>query len=455
MERPQVTNGPVRIAIIGGGIAGLTLLLALLKHTSREVLIPHLYEAAPAFAEIGAGIAFGSNSLRAMSLIDPEMTATYNKHATFQADKGARERKLWSSYRMGMDGKQRPTNALKAGDHIHETRASVARSSVHRARFLEGMTELLPDRGQEKYVSFGKRLLSLDENSDASVTAHFAGGTSTTVDAVIGCDGIKSRVRQILLHGEAEADPVFTGKYAYRGLVPMEEAVAALGEYTARNNHFHWGYDGHVLTFPIEKGQTMNVVAFRTKENDIWEHGSQWVLPGNKEQMLQDFAGWGKDVQTILSLMKCSDIWAMFDHPPAHTYHKGGQICIIGDAAHASTPHQGAGAGMAIEDVFILSRLLKEVHHREQLCHAFAAYDAVRRPRTQKLVRSSRDAGLLYECQKPGVQDDIGKIRQDLDERMRWIWDLDLDAHLAEALAFFRKKAVFVTLKDSVVVSVC
>ncbi|PYH86774.1 FAD/NAD(P)-binding domain-containing protein [Aspergillus uvarum CBS 121591] len=441
MATSPSTDGPVRIAIIGGGIAGLTLLLALLKHTSRDILQPHLYEAAPAFSEIGAGIAFGSNSLRAMALIDPEMMATYNKHATVQPDEGARERRLWSSYRMGMDGQRRPTNTLKAGDHIHETRASVARSSVHRARFLEGMTELLPQEAQESHVSFGKRLVSLDENPDASVTVRFADGTAATVDAVIGCDGIRSRVRQILLAGEAEAEPVFTGKYAYRGLIPMEEAVTALGEYTARNNHFHWGYDGHVLTFPIEKGETMNVVAFRTKTNGVWEHGAQWVLPGNKEHMLQDFAGWGPDVQAILPLMRNSDIWAMFDHPPARTYHKDGQICVIGDAAHASTPHQGAGAGMAIEDVFVLSRLLKEVRGRSQLSRAFAAYDAVRRPRTQRLVRTSRDAGLLYQCQKPGVEDDVDKIRQDLDERMHWIWNLDLKAHLAEALDIFHQKS--------------
>ncbi|OOF96805.1 hypothetical protein ASPCADRAFT_206961 [Aspergillus carbonarius ITEM 5010] len=425
---------PLRIAIIGGGIAGVTLLLALLKHTSREMITPHLYEATPEFSEIGAGIAFGSNSIRAMELIDRDMAVAYNKHATFQPDTGALEKKLWSSYRMGMDGKG-PSNTLKAGDYIHEVHASVARSSVHRARFLEAMTALLPAEG---YVSFGKRLISFDDVEDG-VTVHFADGTSVTADAVIGCDGIKSRVRQILLDGEEAANAVFTGKYAYRGLVPMDEAVEALGEYTARNNHFHWGYDGHLLTFPIEHGKTMNVVAFRTKSNGVWEHGSQWVLPGNKERMLQDFESWGPDVKAILSLMRNADIWAMFDHPPARTYHREGRICIMGDAAHASTPHQGAGAGMAVEDVYVLSRLLGEVQERSQLKRAFAAYDTVRRPRTQRLVRTSRDAGRLYQCQKEGVEDDVEKIRANLDERMRWIWDLDVEQHLEEALNVFRQ----------------
>ncbi|KAL1966024.1 hypothetical protein VTN77DRAFT_4964 [Rasamsonia byssochlamydoides] len=426
------SSSPLRIAIVGGGIGGLSLLLGILKHTSPARIKPHLYEAAPAFAEIGAGVAFGSNSIRAMELLDPAVAAAYNKHATFHLDHGARQRKVWSSYRMGMDGRG-GTNTLKAGDHIHEVRVSVERSSVHRARFLEAMTELVPDG----YVSFAKRLVGIVE--DEGIKLEFADGTSVEADAVIGCDGIKSRVRQILLAGDDNIDPVFSRKYAYRGLIPMEEAVAALGEWTAQNAHFHWGYDGHVLTFPIEHGKTMNVVAFRTKKDGKWEHGSQWVLPGNREQMLRDFEGWGTDVQAILGMMRNADIWALFDHPPARTYYRDSRICLLGDAAHASTPHQGAGAGMAIEDALVLSRLLGEVQDREQLGKAFRAYDAVRRPRTQKLVTTSRDAGCLYEFQKEGIGDDVEALRKNLDGRMRWVWDLDLEEHLREAMRLYRE----------------
>lgn len=53
-------------------------------------------------------------------------------------------------------------------------------------------------------------------------------------------------------------------------------------------------------------------------------------------------------------------MWALFDHPPAKTYYKG-RMCLSGDAAHASAPHQGAGAGMALEDAYIMSSLLSAV----------------------------------------------------------------------------------------------
>ncbi|KAI9712689.1 MAG: hypothetical protein M1820_001310 [Bogoriella megaspora] len=373
-----------------------------------------------------------------MQLLHPGVAAAYMRHATFQADRGAREARVWSFYRMGMDGKG-GSNGLKAGDRVAEVRGRVERSSVHRARFLDGMVELVPDG----CVTFGKRVVDVRDlgcgNGEGKLEVEFADGTKVAVDAVVGCDGVKSRVRQIVLDGEEQPEPVFTGKYAYRGLVPMNEAVEALGELTAQNAHFHWGYDGHVLTFPIEHGETMNVVAFRTKMDGRWEHGSKWVLPGDRERMFKDFEGWGKDVQSILRMMRNSDIWALFDHPSASTYYKDG-ICLLGDAAHASTPHQGAGAGMAIEDAFILSRLIANMTHRDQLHAAFQAYDSVRRPRTQRLVTTSRDAACLYEFQKLGIGDDPEKLRADLEGRMKWVWDVDLNQHLAEAMEIFNNE---------------
>lgn len=426
---------PVRLAIVGGGIAGLTFLLGLLEHTSRANIQPYLYEQAPAFREIGAGVAFGSNSIRAMELLKPGIAAAYHKHATFHSDEVIRKGKVWSSYLMGMDG--RGNNRLKAGDHIHDVHASIERSSVHRARFLEAMTDLLPDG----YVTFGKKLVDIIEDATSGsepVTLVFEDGTRAEADCVIACDGIKSRVRQVLLPTDTARDAVFTGKYAYRGLIPMDQAVAALGERAAQNARFYWGYDRHVLTFPIEHGKTMNVVAFSTKKDGKWDYGSRWVLAGDKDAMIRDFEGWGTDVHAILNMMTQTDIWALFDHLPASTYYRKDRICLLGDAAHASTPHQGAGAGMAIEDALVLTKLLAEVGDKTQLEAAFKAYDAARRERTQRLVTTSRDAGCLYEFQKPGVGDDVEALRADLDGRMRWVWDLDLEQHVAEAKDLFR-----------------
>lgn len=87
---------------------------------------------------------------------------------------------------------------------------------------------------------------------------HFADGTTARHTAVLGCDGIKSRVRPIVLQGSDPAAAVFSGKYAYRGLVPMDKAVEILGDEEPKTAQLHLGYHGHVLTFPIANGKILN-----------------------------------------------------------------------------------------------------------------------------------------------------------------------------------------------------
>lgn len=119
--------------------------------------------------------------------------------------------------------------------------------------------------------------------------------------------------------------------------------------------------------------------------------------------------------------------WAVFEHPPISTFTKS-RLAILGDAAHASTPHQGAGAGQAIEDSHVLAELLADpkVMNSQDVVAAFRAYDEVRRPRSQRVVTSSKEnAELLCLCYK-GVDDDEEKLKQTWSERYRWLWDIDV-----------------------------
>ncbi len=130
--------------------------------------------------------------------------------------------------------------------------------------------------------------------------------------------------------------------------------------------------------------------------------------------------------------MEKPDIWALFDHPPAPTYFKG-RLALLGDAAHASTPHQGAGAGQAIEDAFILSNLFGKVDSVNEIKYAFHAYDAVRRPRSQKVVVTSREAAAIYEFEDEKLGTDLDLIRRTLETRCNWIWNEDLYQQLKTA----------------------
>lgn len=201
---------------------------------------------------------------------------------------------------------------------------------------------------------------------------------------------------------------------------------------------------------PIEQGKVVNIVAYFTKEDGRWNHEA-WVRPATKEEMLASFPGWSEPVRSILRLIEKPDLWALFDHLPAATYYRKGKLCLLGDSAHASTPHHGAGAGMAVEDALILSRLLASTGSVGELESAFAAYDAVRRPRSQRLVASSRKTGEIYDFEDEIIRDNMKAMREYLEQAWDWIWNENLNRQLEIAQLYMKehkKQAVVVDFKS-------
>ncbi|RLN86432.1 hypothetical protein BBJ28_00024812 [Nothophytophthora sp. Chile5] len=415
------------IAIVGGGIAGATLAIGL----SRANIRVTLYESAKAFGEIGAGVALAANAARAMELLAPDVKRGFDRVGTFNLSTA--KKNVWFDFRKGVG-----TKGSHADDGQGELICSVETPSgsayVHRAYFLDEMVKLIP----EGVAQFGKRLEDIETLEDGNVKLKFVDGIEAVHSAVVGCDGVKSRTRKVLLGGEdPAANAVFSGKYAYRGLIPMGKAAALLGDEMARNSQMYLGYHGHVLTFPVQHGDIMNVVAFASK--DEWTD-SNWVVNTTKDELTKDFDGFSKQVRDIISMMENTDIWALFEHLPARTYTRD-RMLVIGDAAHATTPHHGSGAGMAIEDAYVLSSLLADVHHATDLQNAFQAFEKVRLYRTQKLVAASHEAGKLYDFELPGHEDDEVAIAANLQKRLRWIWEEDLEQEVEDAKTFFKATA--------------
>ena len=193
-------------------------------------------------------------------------------------------------------------HGLPTGSHIVSPKLTrfERHSTAHRAHFVDELVKFVPDGIAE----FGKRLTDvLRDESRGKTIMRFADGTMAEADVVIGCDGIKSVCREIVLGKDNPlAQPVFTGKHAYRGLIPMDKAIAAIGAEKAQNRFMFLGIGGHVLVFPVAEGRVMNVVAFSTTKSGTWE--GDWVKPMKREDMATDFEGFGEECQNIFSVMQ-------------------------------------------------------------------------------------------------------------------------------------------------------
>ncbi|KAI1612438.1 hypothetical protein EDD36DRAFT_236733 [Exophiala viscosa] len=454
-------SSPAPIAIIGGGLAGLTLSIGL-SHNN----IPHqIYESAGAFAEIGAGIALGPNSVKALQLLDPAINDGFKKCVTyndgvetdeFGSSLGPKSAE-WLDMRIGMrDGFNDLITTV-----THKGSSIPGRACFHRARFLDELLKLIPP----STAQFGKALRSIKpaEDQEENLVLHFADSTTATASAVIACDGIKSVVRRSLLEeypGHPALRPQSTGEFAYRAMFTKERFVSLTkGRLSPGKGTLFCGDHGYIVMYPVEKGAFMNMVAIKHEPRPSESNANHsqyftpsvkeeanWVQPVTTETVIADFANWGEPIQALLSEIQRPERWALFDHLPAPTYVKG-KVVIMGDAAHASTPHQGQGAGMAFEDSFVLSGVLGKVlgpsregaeasastvNAKIEAC--FRAYDAVRRPRTQKLCKTSREMGEMIEYVAPEFGDDLAKIKDNLDQRMDWIWDVDLPAEVQRAI---------------------
>ena len=128
----------------------------------------------------------------------------------------------------------------------------------------------------------------------------------------------------------------------------------------------------------------------------------------------------------------------MCEAPVAPFYNKG-RVVMMGDAAHATTPYQGQGAGQAIEDSLVLATVLSKVKNPSEIPNAFAAFDQVRRPRSQKITVTSREMGYLAAMMKEDTGDDIDKMGKQLSARMHWAWHRDLAAQNREAVELFEE----------------
>lgn len=263
---------------------------------------------------------------------------------------------------------------------------------------------------------------------------HFADNTTSEADLVVACDGIHSTIR----HQFVEDDPLFSGWIAYRGIVPLSSLEPwPFPEYpnlwVAKHKHF--------LVYPISANKEMNIVAFATKsEEEIADLKESWTSTCDRQELEDDFAEFGEEVQKIIKLLpRESSKWRINDRPALGLWHyMNGKVILLGDSAHATTPHLGAGAGQSFEDGWVLGRALSEYlsgssrPHFKSLATTAELYQRVRLPRAQMVQAASRTAGKMYGLQTDqlrdlGFEECLPLLAEQTEKRMRTVWEEDLD----------------------------
>ncbi|KAL4869564.1 hypothetical protein BDV12DRAFT_196191 [Aspergillus spectabilis] len=443
-------DSDISIAIIGSGIIGTVLALGLTTRSLGESV--KVYEQAPSHRTIGAGIAFTANARKCLSLIDPRLEDCVTAIASLNGEDPERPNNnmhFLDGYSYDPVRHQRPGEDLQGKKLYRLYAGERGFEGCHRVGFLEGVMRVLEEgvvefgRRLERYILPGEEGNSGDE--DGKIKLVFADGSTAEADIVIGCDGIKSRIRQHLYQPPAPyANPHYTHKVAYRGLVPMPLAISRLGPSLALNQHMYGGPQAHVLTFPVAKQTLLNIVAFVHDPHD-WPLERNMTQPANKDEVQKAFRGWGPTVRAIIEMLLESqglDKWGVFDMYdfPVPTYSQG-RVCLAGDAAHASSPHHGAGAGIGVEDALalcvVLERAVKDISQgkggkKEVLEKALKVFSDVRYERSQWLVRSSREVCETYEWGNPGCGRDLDKGFEDVKERSHRIWYFDIEGMIEE-----------------------
>lgn len=206
---------------------------------------------------------------------------------------------------------------------------------------------------------------------------------------------------------------------------------------------------------PIARGEFLNVAAF-VHDSSAW-NSSRFTVPATRKEVIEAYAGFGPSVQAIISLLPENlDKWGIFDllENPVPSYHKG-SLCLAGDAAHASTPHMGAGAGFGIEDSLVLAELLAAINQQEgepvgeilagvpktvRIKTALSVYNEVRYDRTQWLVETSRKNGDMYQWRYDGIGSDSKRFSEAINHRLHTIRDINTDGMVQSALRLLQQR---------------
>lgn len=388
---------PLRIAVVGGGIGGLSAALA----TARAGHHVTVLERSARFGEIGAGLQLAPNASAALERLGVLPAVQRNAVAPPRL--------------VMMD-------AL-TGD---EVTSLDLRSTAYTARFTHPYlvthrtdlhTALLDACRDHPAITLRTgHTVTHAEQDGAGVHLHFADtGAKLTADAVVAADGLHSRLRQALV---GDGEPVCSRYVAYRGALPVDSMTGRMSQYAASEAVMVWaGPRMHLVQYPVRRGELYNQVA--VFESDHYMPDSDaW---GTEAELEERFAGACQPVRDALPLVARDRRWPLYDRLPIDDWVHG-RIVLLGDAAHPMLQYLAQGACQALEDAVALGQALGGF---TDPADAFAAYAGQRRQRAALVQTNARRFGEICHMEGMGatLRNALFSTRssEDFDD-MSWVW---------------------------------
>lgn len=365
-------TSPHPLLVSGGGIGGLAAAMVLAQDGHRVTL----FEQAASFGEIGAGIQLGPNIFRMFDYLG--LTEAINRVAFFPAGLGMNDVRTGEKVvRVPLGDLARATYGFPYG--------VIYRADLHQV-FLDAC------RAQPNVTLRTSAKVASFEQSAGGVAVRLEGGEVVEGSALIGADGMWSRIREAVV---GDGKPRVSGHIAYRAVLKREDVPAHLWS----DDVLLWGGEKtHLVHYPLRRGELFNLVAvFHSNKYD-----EGWNTFGDTAELNERFAQACPQVKELLDKIETWKMWVLCDREPVKNWTDR-RVTLLGDAAHPMLQYLAQGAGQAIEDAVVLREALR--HTRGDVEKAFQKYQQKRYLRTGRVQLTARFYGDIYHA--AGVQREL------------------------------------------------